>query len=270
MHTQARPAASAKEPPHGGPADDLSLLRRMGAGDEDAFGSFFLRWRDPFRRIAAGILRDQDAANDAVSEALIQVHAVVSSGSFPADPEDATRWIRGVARGCAFRQRGDSLTVHGEWIERLPAKDDALDEEPRSGENSARYAAVMRALQKLPPRTGNALRMRFMEGLSYAEIADRQGGTVSGARNRVARGRLHLVAITHSRRPGRRKTEDLDRLPPEDRALVLNTAAIVRTRTPGVGAFAISEEVCRRTSILISPESVSKSPLTDIHHGRIR
>lgn len=48
-------------------------------------------------------------------------------------------------------------------------------------------AAVARSLERLPSDQRDAVRLRVVEGLSYAEIAKRLGITASGTRTRVTR-----------------------------------------------------------------------------------
>lgn len=266
---QAQPTIATPAPqPNGKPPDDLSLLRGISSGDPDSLQAFFLRWYNRFRSMGVGILRNYDAAEDAASEAVLRVRELASSGSFPAEPGEATRWIRRVGRDCAFRQRREPLTVGGEWVERLPDRDRDPGDDPDL-EADERYTAIAKALLRLSQRTRSAVRMHYIDGLSYAEIAEHQGGTPAGAFSRVDRGLLQLVAITHSRRRGRQKAERADRLTPDERVQVLNTAATVRARTPDMGMCALAAEVCRRTHIFILPESASASLLMDLHHRRL-
>lgn len=260
-HQKTPPAA--QETP-----DDSRLLRGIGMGDSDSLQAFFFRWHNRFRLVALGILRNQDDAEDAASDALLRVHQLASAGSFPHRPEDATRWIVRVARNCAFRQRSERPTVHGEWIERLPARDQTVEGDSDPEEDDARQTAIARALPQLPRKTRRAVRMYFVDGLSCAEIAERQGGTAAGARSRVERGTLQVVAITHSRRRGSQKAEHADNLSPQERAHIRNTAAILRAHAPHLGTRAVAAEVCRRTGIFILPESSSASLLMDLHQRR--
>jgi hypothetical protein len=108
----------------------------------------------------------------------------------------------------------------------------------------------------------------YLQGVPYAVIAERQGGTAAGARSRVDRGILQLVAIAFSRRSGLQKAERAEDLSIEDRALVLNEVAAVRARTPDIGMRALAAEVCRRTHILILPDSASAFLLVDLHQRR--
>lgn len=262
MHANLKtPAATQQDP------DNLRLLRGIGAGDADSLRAFFLRWHDPFFRMALGILRDEDDAEDAASNAILRVNQLATAGNFPPHADDATRWILRVGRNCAFRQRAERPTVRGEWIERLPASNPTAEDDLE--EDGVRQTAIARALRHLPEKTRSAVLMYFVQGLSCAEIAVRQGGKPAGAYSRVERGTLQLVAITHSRRGGSEKAEHANNLSPQERAQIRNTAAIVRSHAPHLGARAVAAEVCRRTGIFIQPESSSASLLMDLHQRRI-
>lgn len=52
--------------------------------------------------------------------------------------------------------------------------------------------AVNRSLDRLPPEQREAVRLRVVEGLSYAQIAQRLGLTPSGTRTRVTRAMRNL------------------------------------------------------------------------------
>lgn len=57
----------------------------------------------------------------------------------------------------------------------------------------ARREALRRAMETLPPQLRDAVVLRDIEGLSYAEIAERQGLEVSTVRSRLSRGRAMLA-----------------------------------------------------------------------------
>ena len=262
------PQKARTEVPDEKPPDDLELLRGISGGDPESLRVFFLRWNPRFCSVAQRILRDMDAADDAASETLLRIQHLAAHDCYPTQPEQVACWILRQAKGCAFRRRGSRSIVHTEWIDRLPASSGADEEGKVNPQDEVRYAALQKALARLPKRTRDAVLMRYLDGLSYVKIAALQGGTPTGARSRVARGVLRAVAIIHSRRRSRSPVEGALDLSPEERVHVKNIAAIARAHEPDIGMLALAAEVCRRTGILIHPESHSAILLGTRKHGR--
>lgn len=250
------------------PLDDLELLNRIFKGDPNAWRTLHLRWHPHFLSCATAILRSPDRAEDAASEASLEVQRRASRGAFPHDPDGATRWIQRQGRNCALRQRGSASVLHIDRIDRLVGWDAGDPDASYDPHDDVRYQRIVKALRHLPARVATAVSMRYFDRLSFRRIATLQGGTVAGARNRVERGILRIVVLLHSRKRGGSRGENAADLSLEDRARVRNTVALVRARDADIGLRWVSAEVCRATGIYIRPESGSASLLGHLHHGR--
>lgn len=231
----------------GKPPDDITLLRGIGAGDETSLVLFYLLWNARLCAVAERILRDPDAAKDAASEAVIRIQRLACCGSIPTIASEAAEWINKQVRHCAWKQRRAHAELLSEWVERHPARDPEPDVEADPSTDK-RQVALTGALKRLPKDTRSAVLMRYLDGLSYREIACRQGGTAAGARSRVARGIQDLVVLIHARKAGKLPSR-------EERVQIKNIVAIVRARNPGIGVLPLAAEVCRQTGIYVGPNS---------------
>jgi|GEM_PF-1294504 len=239
-----------------GEAGDLDLLHRVAAGDDDALGLLFRRWRHRVHQCAvAKLWNDVDLADDAVTETFLAIRRHAREGRLPDDEDAVGRWILGRARFAALRQidrtRGRRVGLTDQISHRGPgpvedAGTEAVLERCRT--------ALRRELRKLPPRVREAVVLHF-EGRSYREIASVQGGEPSGACSRVRAGILRLVAATHARKRTSRAAGKTLSLSVEERAHIQDLAAGIQARNPGIGLEPLIMEVCRRTGILIGPQS---------------
>jgi RNA polymerase sigma-70 factor (ECF subfamily) len=130
---------------------------------------------------------DADAAADLAAESVLQWLRKLAAGT---RPESLRAYLFGIARhvGMAARRQQarrpavvDGATLAA--VEAAPA-DDAV-------------AAARELLARLPPRQRDVLELRFVTGLSYAEIADRLDIPLGTVRSRIH----HAVALLRSRMP---------------------------------------------------------------------
>jgi RNA polymerase sigma factor (sigma-70 family) len=208
---------------------------------------FYLLWNARLCAVAEKVLRDQDAAEDAASEAVIRIQRLACRGSIPTAQSEAAKWIYKQIRGCALRQLGRRTELLTDWIEQFPARDSDPESEP-SPNTERREITLALALKRLPKDTRAAVLMRYLEGLPYREIARKQGGTVAGARSRVARGIQAMIILTHARKPSKLPSR-------EERVQIKNIVATARGRNPTIGMRSLAAEVCRQTGIYIRPHS---------------
>jgi RNA polymerase sigma factor (sigma-70 family) len=237
---------------------DLHLLRRIAAGDGEALGLLYQRWKERIHRSASRILHHYpDKADDAVSEAVVIIHDDARAGKLPEADEAVPRWIGARAVIAARRQFDRKHHRSGVPVDRVArATEPAAMEDPEAeAALEGRRSALRGAMRRLPPLVREAVILHYVEGQSYREIARIQGGQPAGACSRVRAGVFRLVADTHA---GGRTTASAGKtlsLSREERAHVLDLAAGIQARNPGIGLQPLIMEVCRRTGILIGPRS---------------
>lgn len=167
-----------------GPADG-EVVRRVLAGETELYRLLVQRYRGEFWRYAAGLVGDQDVAEDALQEAFIRAYQSLHTCR---DPDRFKHWFfRILTNQChnarARRRREEPLDRHD-----APARDRA-DHSLRDHELQH---AVDRALDELTPEQREAFIMKHVDGRSYEEIATLLGTGMDALKMRVYRAREAL------------------------------------------------------------------------------
>jgi RNA polymerase sigma-70 factor (ECF subfamily) len=159
-----------------------SLLRRVGAGDMQAFSSLYGLSAGRLLAIALRILRDQQAAEDAVQEAFLRIWR--NAGRYDPARGAPLAWMGVIARNAAL-----------DLIDRRPPP------EPVSAADTAELAVAAveppdarlgQCLKRLPADQARAIVTMYNEGLSHSELADRLAVPLGTAKSWVRRGTQSL------------------------------------------------------------------------------
>lgn len=179
-----------------GAADDRRLVRRMLAGQEPAFEEFFAAYFPPLFRFASARLRDAGAAEEVVQAALSR--AVTRLHTYRGEAALFT-WLCTFCRHeiSAWAERQARRPAQVDLIEELPEVRAALESlsahAPSDPEATLRREELRRVVQAtldaLPPRYGDALEWKYIEGLSVQEIAQRLGLGLKAAESVLSRAR---------------------------------------------------------------------------------
>ena len=169
---------------------DEEVIAAILAGDRNAFRVLVERYHARAFRLALRILKDEDAARDAVQEALVK--AFNNLAKFEQRSAFFTWLYRLVKNQCLDMLRRDRSARTVEWEEGSLAEAEAsADATPEvEGVSFAPATELLRkelrekidaAIAQLPVGARETLILREVEGLSYTEIAEAQGipkGTV--------------------------------------------------------------------------------------------
>jgi len=152
----------------------------------------FLALLPDLRRSARRLARSNEDADDLVQDTLLRVWsrlAMARAGATDAPPiNDLRAYGFATLRNCA-RTRGA-----GSWP---PAASPQVEDRPDIRADPAAHLATtqaLRALHALPDDQQDLLRLRAIDGLSYAEIAARTGLPMGTVTSRLSRGRRALRA----------------------------------------------------------------------------
>ncbi len=130
------------------------------------------------------IVRDDDAAQDVLQDAMIRAHRAL--GSLEAGANQRA-WLYRIATNLALnvlRSRSrERAALERHASEQEAAVDPHAD--GRDAQDEARRAALWARVARLPERQRLALTLRIADELDYAEIARRVGGTAAAARANV-------------------------------------------------------------------------------------
>mgnify|MGYP002623510194 CR=1 FL=1 len=157
------------------------LIGRAVHGDAGAIDALVAAHRPRARRTALGILGDPDAAEDVAQEAMIRLQGALAG--FRGEAELGT-WLHRIVLNLTYdhlrRQRRERAGVP---LASVGNRADPRAPDPHAAVDGARARAALRAaLARLPDDQREVLSLRFLTGLSYAEIARVTGvaeGTVA-------------------------------------------------------------------------------------------
>jgi RNA polymerase sigma-70 factor (ECF subfamily) len=169
--------------------DLARLLGAVAGGDRGALRRIYEAQSTRLFGLANAILRDRDAAADALHDAFLRI----SQRAAQYDPARgaAAAWLAGVVRHAALdeaRRRGREL----------PSGDPALGDQAVAPEALERVSAsadgrrLRECLQGLEEKNRSGILLAFVHGLSHSQIADRLSLPLGTVKAWIRRGLLHL------------------------------------------------------------------------------
>lgn len=169
-------------------ASDSAIVRRVLAGDTEAFGALAAAYHQRCLRLAVHLLGTREDAEDAVQETFLRAYRYLARYE---ERERFAAWLfRILVNQCrtaiAKRQRAEAP------IGDLAAFATVVADPT---ESMGRQHALDRAMARLEPAQREAVLLRFGSDLSYEEMAAVTGAGVSALKMRVQRGcaRLRLL-----------------------------------------------------------------------------
>jgi RNA polymerase sigma-70 factor (ECF subfamily) len=165
---------------------DGAVVRQVLAGDIEAYRLLVARHRERMGRFALQMLGNREDAEEALQDAFVRAYR--SLGQCAA-PERFDAWLfRILANRCrtkgARRQRYEAMFV-GDELTVATAPDPAS--EHSTLERAARGEALAQALSHLDSDSREAFLLKYVEELSYHEMAGLIGARVSALKMRVKR-----------------------------------------------------------------------------------
>jgi RNA polymerase sigma-70 factor (ECF subfamily) len=169
---------------------DAALVRRVLAGDVEAYAGLVARHRPRLARYALHQLGDPADAEEAVQDALVRAYRALPRC---AQPERFGAWVfqilvnrcrtAGARRGRRERLfRDDAGALRAASV-------------PAAAEAAAWRGAIAWALARLDTEQREAFLLKHVEELSYEEMAELTGAGVSALKMRVKRAREHLQVL---------------------------------------------------------------------------
>ncbi|HEX3359194.1 MAG TPA: sigma-70 family RNA polymerase sigma factor [Tepidisphaeraceae bacterium] len=167
----------------------LSLLVvRCQTGDRIALEELIARWQPRLRGFLHKMVSEIHGVDDLAQEVWLDVFRDLPRLE---NPQAFVPWLYRVARNRAFRalRRKPQTQLQIEDVEIT----DEADSEPEFGAEDAR--AVHQALDQLSPEHREVLLLRFMENMSYEDIARVVGCPLGTVRSRVHNAKHQLRVI---------------------------------------------------------------------------
>ncbi|MCP3920847.1 MAG: sigma-70 family RNA polymerase sigma factor [bacterium] len=160
------------------PTDDSTLVAAIRAGDVSRFRELVARYDARVRLVVAYRLEDTAMREDAVQETFYKAFKYLDR---LARPERFEAWLVRIAR-----------TVAADHRRRRTRRDVVFLEELEGVSTRATLDWIWDEVQELVPAFAQVLSMRYREGCSYAEIAERLGVPLSTVRGRIYEARRAL------------------------------------------------------------------------------
>lgn len=160
------------------------LFRKVCTGHHDAFDLLYERYATKLFAYARTILRNEAKAVDMVQQVFTSVYA--SRATFNGQNFDA--WIFSIARHACLREKRIEQRTSP-----LEDSDAAIAEE--QGLSEVDLHLIRSAVDALPDDDRTIIRLRYFDDLSYNDISNLLGISVSAAKVRVFRARRTLAAV---------------------------------------------------------------------------
>jgi RNA polymerase sigma-70 factor (ECF subfamily) len=160
----------------------LRAVRHAQAGDGDAMRFLYLQFADNVYGYVCSILRDEHDAEDVTQQIFSKLLTSLARYEPTAVPFSA--WILRVSHNAAI----DHMRVR----RAIPFEEVRSADEPFSDIGRERWGDLRTALDTLPTDQRQVVMLRFVVGLSPAEIAERLGRTEDAVHALQHRGRRRL------------------------------------------------------------------------------
>jgi RNA polymerase sigma-70 factor (ECF subfamily) len=165
---------------------DIELLSLLSGGDLDAAANLYDRYASMLFALSLRIVRERAEAEDVLHDAFITMNDRASQ--YTAERGSVVAWLVTLVRNLSI-DRTRRRDRRGTILKRVATDDPkpaARDPETLLSDATA-HARVRRALAKLPEVQRLTLEVAFFEGLSYPEIAEREGVPLGTIKSRAAR-----------------------------------------------------------------------------------
>ncbi len=165
---------------------DARAMSRICDGDEDALAEIYDRHASVAYGLALKIVRDALEAEDVVHDAFVAI--VERADQYRAERGTVVAWLVTTVRNLALdraRRRTRRSQILDEELRHEPIE--PIVDPEASAVLDLERRAVRAALGDLPAAQRATLETAFFEGLSYPEIAERDGVPLGTVKSRAAR-----------------------------------------------------------------------------------
>lgn len=156
---------------------DETLVDRATAGDREAFGELYERWVTRVFKHVFYMVNDVDVAQDLTEQTFLRALEAIHRYERRGVPFLA--WLLRIARNLYLndqRVQRNNSSIHKNWDGGVVASPELSCEAKANGED------VWRAVQALDGDQRQVIVLRFMDGLSYADVARVLGKSVGAVR----------------------------------------------------------------------------------------
>jgi RNA polymerase sigma-70 factor (ECF subfamily) len=170
---------------------DPELVARIATGDVDALAELYDRHVTTLLPVALRILRDRVETEDVLHDAFVAVRERASQ--YVEARGTVLAWMATLVRNLAIdrlRRRKRRNTIAHDVLAREPPPPNPTPE--RLTAEAVERERLRRAMADLPELQRLTLEIAFFEGLTYAEIAERENVPIGTVKSRAARALMAL------------------------------------------------------------------------------
>ena len=177
---------------------DQEIIERVLGGERDAYGTLVDRYKGPLFNLAYRMTGSRQDADDLTQETFMRAYAALRS--FKKGSKFFT-WLYTISLNLVRNHLKKGLPLQPlESYYQVPSQGEA-----HNPEGCAIWQDDVRALNaslyRLPDALREAVVLRFCQGLTFEEIAEVSGGSLSGAKMNVYRGLEKLRLLMREERP---------------------------------------------------------------------
>lgn len=166
------------------------IIEACKQGDRAAFHLLFEAYKDKVYSIALHYSNDEAMARDVMQQVFLKLFTTISQ--FRKDAEFTTWLYRIVANACIDEQRKRKRFV--QFSPEIEVKDmPAKISQEESYHRKQVAESVRAAIAELTPKLRLAVLLKYVEGLSYDEIAETLGCSIGTVSSRLNRGHKMLA-----------------------------------------------------------------------------
>ncbi|WP_127144428.1 sigma-70 family RNA polymerase sigma factor [Pelagibacterium montanilacus] len=170
-------------------ADIGDLLSRVALRDRAAFRELYRHSSAKLFGVSLRILKSQAEAEDAVQDVFVKIWQ--RAGSYRPDAAAPMTWLIAIARNHAI----DELRRRRMPLADLDAAEAVADSGPtpeQAAVNASEGSRIDRCLGELEPDRAQAVRLAYVDGESYQDLADRFSIPINTMRTWLRRSLLRL------------------------------------------------------------------------------
>ncbi len=179
------------------------VIEACQQGDRDAFHSLFVAYRDKVFSIAVySSGGDRSVAEDVTQQIFVKLFTAIRQ--FRGDSEFTTWLYRLVVNACMDERRRRRRLLPWGTTETTVAMSNVSDRKPQERQYARLEIseAVRNAIAELKPKFRLPILLKYIEGLSYEEIAEVMGCSKGTVASRLNRGHSQLAKrLSHLNNP---------------------------------------------------------------------
>ena len=172
------------------PAEDLDLIHRMQAGDDDAVRDLYALHGQRLYAYALRLTNDPATAEDVTQQTLVT--AWRTARTFRGEGR-LIAWLLGIVHHTAMKALRGSTHYLDEVAEETVSEDQPSPEEQAQARDERRW--VRQGLQSLSSEHRAVLELVFYQGLSLNEAADVLKCPIGTVKSRLSYARNHLRGV---------------------------------------------------------------------------